>query len=99
MNHVLSLVCGVFLFASFQVDAAPPIGKTIKWKAAQIKKIYKGKPKTTIFKVFGKPVDASAGIWTYTGMDVTDAVSGSKFTKVWFFINDEGNCFGVSLHK
>jgi antitoxin component YwqK of YwqJK toxin-antitoxin module len=71
-----------------------PFGMKLVWDAAQSRKIYTGKPQTTIQTVFGKPSKRERANWVYKGVKVNNAISGKVATTVTFTIQN-GNVAAV----
>ena len=56
--------------------------------AAQLRKIYTGKPQSTILSVFGNPAKMEGANWVYKGVKVNNAIPGKVATTVTFTIQN-----------
>ena len=65
-----------------------PIGMKAAWGAAQLRKIYTGKPQSTILSVFGNPAKMEGANWVSIGVKANNAIPGKVAATVTFTIQN-----------
>ena len=68
------------------------IAQRVEWRYGsgdpRIDLIYRGKPASTLFKVFGDPIRVEEGKWVYTGLRILDPTNGRLYTIVKYRIKE-----------